>query len=418
MHQHLTLLKEPSFRRFLLASFISCFGSGLHMIAVTWFVLDRTGTSAAVAMIWICQVASAPLVLVCLGAIIDRVSRQQFLGVLSLLRGIVVLAIPVLMWQGLFSPWHLYLMTFINGIGFNLSSPAEKAWVQEASRREMLLPANACIEVALQVGIFLSAGICGFLYQWIGLPGVLMIDAATFFIAASIFGRLPTSGQETLASRGQPYLEAVRDGWRYLSQNRAVLLIALVALIPAAATTASNVVLPAYARQAIGQGVVAYGVLDMAYGIGALLSGLVIVSLLRRGRGKIVAGLILLSAGLFLTFPSITVLWLALVLDLIFGLCNSSIRIALSTTLMEVAPKDYMGRIVSASFLSSNILQLVSFAVVGFALDRFSLRAGYGYLAALMLVTLAGYLVARQRQATCPAPIGDLLPGALASSEK
>lgn len=398
MRSYLTLLKEPSFRRFFLASFISCFGSGLHVIAITWYVLDRTGTSTSVAMVWICQVASGPLVLASLGALIDRMSRQRLLGVLSLCRGAVVLAVPALMLVGLFSPWQLYLMTFANGIGNNLSSPAERAWIQEASRKETLLPANAGIEIVVQVGAFLSAGLAGFLYRWIGLQGVLLIDAATFFIAASIFGRLPASGRESLASREQPYLDAVRAGWQYLMRNRAVLLLALVTLIPAAATVASNVVLPAYARQAIGEGIVAYGALDMFYGIGALLSGLVAVSLLHYARTKIVVGLILLSAGLLLTFPSITIFWFALVLDFVFGLCNSSLRIVLSTTLMEVVPKEFMGRIVSVSFLSSNMLQLVSFAAVGWALDHLSLRAGYGYLAGLMLVTLVGYAIALRRQ--------------------
>lgn len=397
MREHLCILKERLFRRFFLASFISCFGSGLHLIAAAWFVFEKTGSSAAVAAIWIFQVASCPIVLISSGALIDRISRPKILWVLSIVRGAVVLSVPALIWLEAFSMWQLYLMAMLNGIGFMVSSSAEKAWVREMAEQRTLMSANAMGEASIQAGIFLSAGLSGLIYERAGFSGVLAIDAATFLLAAAIFSRLPKSVARALAARGQPYLEAVRDGWRYLLEHRVVLVFAVIAFLPAAVTTASNVVMPVYVREVIGQGVVSYGALDMAYGIGAFLSGFGVLWFMKIGRTKAVVGLILVCAAALAAFPSIGIIWAALAMDVVYGLCNSSLRIILSTILMEMAPSDFMGRISSAALLSSTAFQLVSFAAVGYAADRVSVGAGYGYLCAFMFVALIGFVLVRKR---------------------
>ncbi len=393
MKAQLLALKNRSFRNFFFASFTSFFGSGMHLITATWFILEATQSSIAVAGMWFCQVAASLIILIYSGAIIDRLSRQKLLCLLSLIRGVIVLLVSISIYIGTFSLWQLYLLAFLNGAGFYISFPTEQAMVHELVEKENLIMANSLIEISIQTGVFISAGLSGIIYKFIGLGGVLVLDAFTFFVAAAIFRGLPKTPGHVLVPKGEGYLKTVKEGWSYLFREKKILLLAIIAFIPAAVTLSGNIIKPAYVKNIMGLGVISYGVLDMAYGIGAFFSGLLIVSFMKYGRVKIASTLILLSTSLLFMLPHNTLLWLAMAMFLMYGFCNSSLRIIFSTTMMEIVPKEYMGRISSAAMLSSVNFQLVSFILVGYFVDHLSVKAGYYYLSCLMLLTLIGYAV-------------------------
>ena len=190
MREQIAALRAPNFRRFFFGSFISFFGSGLHMIAASWFVIQITGSSEDVGWIWFCALLSSPILLIYSGALIDRIDRVRLLTWLSLIRGILVLFIPLSMALGFFSLWQIYLLAFINGAGFTISFPTEKALLQEMVETKGLMTANSLIEISMQIGVFISAGLSGWIYSYIGLSGVLYVDSVTFFIGAFFFSRI------------------------------------------------------------------------------------------------------------------------------------------------------------------------------------------------------------------------------------
>lgn len=397
MRAQLLAFKNRSFANFFTGSLISFFGAGLQLLASTWYVHSVTGSSKAVAYLWLSMVASSPILLIYSGAFIDRFSRQRLLMALSAIRGFLILLIPLSIFMGTFSLWQLYAMAFINGIGFNISFPAEKALVHEMMPGKELLAANSLIEVSIQVGMFVSAALSGVLYGAVGLSGVLIINAFTFFIGAWFFGRIAATHRSAPAHKEEKYLEAVWSGWRYLFDRPYLFAFCVIAFIPTAVTVASNVVTPAYVNSVLGKGVISYGFIDGIYGAGAFLSGAASALLARFSRGTSVVLLIVASLITLLAIPATYSLGGAILLYFLFGYANTSLRIIFSTILMEIAPKEYMGRISSASLLTSNLFQVLSFFVVGYLADNFSVMAGYYYLAFLMVPVFAGFLMIGKR---------------------
>jgi len=383
-------LKNKSFASFFTGSLISFFGSGLHLVAATWYIHSVTESSWSVALLWFSMMASSPILLIYSGAIIDRFNRQKLLAMLSVARGIVVLSIPISIYAGTFSLWQLYIMAFINGIGFNISFPTEKALVQELMSENDLLSANSLVEISIQVGMFASAVLAGVFYAKIGLSGILLIDSITFLTAASFFNKIKIGTKKTSKSDDGGYFASVKVGWKYLFHRPNVLTFCVVAFVPTAVTLAYNVVMPAYVDGVLGKGVISYGALDGFYGLGAFLSGVISALLAKFSRGASAAFLIISSFLLLALLPNITWLSIALLVNVLFGYSNTSLRIIFSTMLMEIVPNDLMGRVSSASLLASNIFQFASFFIAGYLIDHFSLQLGCYYLASLMLIVLLG----------------------------
>jgi hypothetical protein len=75
------------------------------------------------------------------------------------------------------------------------------------------------------------------------------------------------------------------------------------------------------------------------------------------------------------------------------------LRIIFSTALMEAAPNRLMGRVTSTSMLISFVVQILSFAAIGFIVDDVSVFAGYSFLAFFAVIIFAGLIVRAGRRA-------------------
>ena len=80
--------------------------------------------------------------------------------------------------------WHLYAMNVLVAIGFWMFFPTVNALIQELTPDNKMLDSNTLFLAALQGGWLLAGAVVGFVYNRIGLGGVLLIDCASY--AASI----------------------------------------------------------------------------------------------------------------------------------------------------------------------------------------------------------------------------------------
>jgi len=111
--------------------------------------------------------------------------------------------------------------------------------------------------------------LAGILLGWIGEAYVLLIDAASFFVCAFCFSRLPKQLTEVAdaqaARRGETgsYLRSLlgdmRTGYRYLFGRKPVILLVFFTFLYNMAYGPVEVALPLYANQDLDGGSVALG---------------------------------------------------------------------------------------------------------------------------------------------------------------
>src|SRR5258708_1240468 len=175
---------QRAFRYFFLAMFVSLFGSGMNFVAVSWYILAATHSTVKVSLQVIVVTLPGLLVPFLGGVLIDRLDRRYLGMLLDLARGVAVLATAYIAWHGHVQLWHLYAMTLIPGMGSAMYWATVNALVQEVIPKSQFTGANAAVLVGVQSGMLVAGSFVGFLYDSIGIGGILAIDGATYFVSA------------------------------------------------------------------------------------------------------------------------------------------------------------------------------------------------------------------------------------------
>ena len=130
------LLQHRGLRLIFIANLVSMIGSGMNTAAVTWFILQETHSEMSLSSLVVIQTIPAFLMLPFAGVIIDREDRRRLIMVLDALRGVVILSIAVLAFQGRTQIWHLYVMTTLVAAGFWMFWPTITALIEGLTPEE------------------------------------------------------------------------------------------------------------------------------------------------------------------------------------------------------------------------------------------------------------------------------------------
>ncbi|MHB8646943.1 MAG: MFS transporter, partial [Thermomicrobiales bacterium] len=94
------MLRRPGLRNIWLAQVVSQLGDGMFTTAIALAVLHRTNSGTALSLTVIAQFLPFLFLGIVAGALVDRWERRLTMVVSDMLRGVVVLLIPLLDWLG------------------------------------------------------------------------------------------------------------------------------------------------------------------------------------------------------------------------------------------------------------------------------------------------------------------------------
>src|SRR6201993_2883496 len=79
--------------------------------------------------------------------------------------------------------WELYAMNMLVAAGFWMFWPTITALIQELTPGDEFVHANTFLLAGVQGGWLIAGSIVGFVYNKIGLGGVLLIDVSTYAVS-------------------------------------------------------------------------------------------------------------------------------------------------------------------------------------------------------------------------------------------
>src|SRR5215472_6202137 len=126
-----TILEHRGLRLMFIANVISMIGSGMNSSAVTWYVLQATHSEVALGTLLMLQTIPALLMLPFTGVVIDREDRRRLVMVLDACRGVIILTVAILAYNGMAKLWEVYLMSILVAAGFWMFWPTITALIQE-----------------------------------------------------------------------------------------------------------------------------------------------------------------------------------------------------------------------------------------------------------------------------------------------
>jgi len=407
------LLQQRGLRLVLIANLVSMMGSGMNMAAATWYILEKTGSEMALGTLVVLQTIPALLMMPFTGVVIDRQDRRHLLMLLDGVRIAAILPVAALAYYGRAEVWHLYLMATLLAAGFWMFWPTLTALVQELTPESEFVHANTFMLAGVQGGWLVAGAVVGFVYNHIGLAGVLLLDCATYVVSLVCYFLVRRGRQvverppapEWLAHEGAlaHWWHELREGIHYLHHRRYLMLQGASWALFIGAMLAQGVITAPLSERILHAGAVGYGWLNAGWAAGAFLSAVYAAAAIRRlgGRRAVGTSMAALAVCLFVV-PFSPSLGVAVAVFALMGSARGVGGVSISTSLMEAVPKHFMGRVQNIFFFAGTALQLGLGYGVGVAAERWSLPAAFAVIGLVYVAACVAAIWPAPRPADLP----------------
>jgi MFS family permease len=397
-----SILQKKALRFVFGANLVSMIGSGMNSAAVAWYILQATHSEIALGTFAVVQTLPAILLLPFTGVIIDREDRRRLVMMLDAARAIVIVAVSVLAFTGRVKVWELYAMNTLVAAGFWMFWPTITALIQELTPGDEFVHANTFLLAGVQGGWLIAGSIVGFVYNKIGLGGVLLIDVSTYVISFLCYfavrkGRhvVPRPAElhhDIVAAESafEKFFREMREGLAFLRGRREIVMLGISWALFLSAMMTGVVVTPPLSEH-FHAGAVGYGWLNGGWGVGAFVSAFYAPLFIRMfGARRSIAISLGLLAVLMTSVPMMPVLALAVVVYALMGSGRGITGVSLNTSFMEQVPEHFMGRVQNTFYFLGTLLQVTQSYLVG-AFAQYNLAAGF---AVIGFVYAAGFVTA------------------------
>src|SRR6184192_1948785 len=265
------ILQKRGLRYIFAANMISMLGSGMNAAAVAWYILQATHSKMALGLFAVLQTLPAMLMLPFTGVLIDREDRRRLVMWLDAVRAIVILTVAVLALTNRVKLWEVYLMNTLVAAGFWMFWPTITALIQELTPGKEFVHANTFLLAGVQGGWLIAGSIVGFVYDKIGLSGVLFIDFATYVLSFSCYlfvrrgkhvVKPHDSGADKPTGMVARYFHELREGLDYVRGKPYIMLLGAAWALFLGAMLTQGVITAPLSERILHSGAIGYGWLN------------------------------------------------------------------------------------------------------------------------------------------------------------
>jgi MFS transporter, DHA3 family, macrolide efflux protein len=397
-----SILQKKGLRFIFAANVVSMIGSGMNSAAVAWYILQATHSEIALGTFAIVQTLPAILLLPFTGVIIDREDRRRLVMMLDAARAIVIITVALLAFAHKVKIWELYAMNMLVAAGFWMFWPTITALIQELTPGDEFVHANTFLLAGVQGGWLIAGSIVGFVYNKIGLGGVLLLDVSSYVVSFLCYlavrkGRhvVPRPAElhaDIVAAESalEKFFRELRDGIIFLRGHREIVMLGISWALFLSAMMTGIVVTPPLSDNIYHKGAVGFGWLNGGWGVGAFISAFYAPMFIKKfGARRSIAISLGLLAILMTSAPTMPVLGLAVAAYALMGSGRGITGVAMNTSLMERIPQHFMGRVQNTFYFAGTILQVLQSYLVG-AVAQKNLIAGFsviGFVYAIGFIT-------------------------------
>lgn len=410
------VLRNGQFLRLWLGQVFSQIADKVYLVLMIMLISHYFETPGESISSWVSAIMVAfTIPAVFLGSIagvyVDRHPKKLVLVLSNLLRGALVLTLPVLLPLSLGYGWHgmswgfnlLLLITFSVSVLTQFFAPAEQAVIPLVVEKPLLLSANSLYTTTMMGAMIVGFAVGEPLLQWadttfsqmLGADGGAIVFVGSCYGVAGVLLLGLRDGEAVQQTNGPlaPFWQDIREGLAYLRQNdrvRSALiqLVILFSVFAALAVLAVRLaeVMPQLSPDQFGW-ILAMGSVGM--GLGALLLGNLGD---RWGRDRVVQ---LGNYGMAASLLALAVLCYTNTLDHLLavlgaigslGLFAALIGIPLQTTIQEYTPSTMRGKVFGLQNNGVNIALSLPLVLAGVAEQTLGLGCTFTILAIAVIL--------------------------------
>lgn len=392
------VLRDRTAGLFLAAVVVSGFGSSAMSLAAGIWVKSLTGSDSLAALalfaVWL-PVLFGPL----LGTPADRLPRKPLLVGANVVMALLLTTLIAVDSAG--RVWILFAVLLVYGSGHVVMDAAESAVVAQAVDARLLGDFNG-LRMMANEGMKLVAPLTGAaLYTRFGGGAVALLDAASFALAAGLYGLLRVRGRTPAEDRAPGGSSGLRQVWGSPVLRPLVLAGSLTMLCAGL----NGAMLYAVVDGVLGRSPAYAGVLSAAQGVGSVTVGLLAGPLLRRLPERVftAAGIAVFAVAVGLRALPYDVT--ALLACGLIGAGLPCVLIAAMTAVQRETPDALLGRTSATAGTLMFAPNAVALALGAGLVALVDVRVLLPLVGALALLTAAWLLTGRPGKAPAGPPV-------------
>jgi MFS family permease len=379
----------PGFRTIWIAQFVSIFGDFLALFGIITYITFRLhGTPVQVTTVNIAYIVPLALIGPFAGVLVDHFNVKQTMIASDLIRGCLAV---LLIW--------CRSVPQISGVMLALSVvsclfiPAQSITVRTIVPRESLLRANAALSQAFYLIRIASPLIAGAIVARLGEKTTFILDAASFFISASLISSLiihrerRENADRTMGGLGRDFVE----GNRFIFTHPGLSFVFLAMATAMFVLSSFSPLISIFVRDELHAGPLLFGFVSAMVGVGLIAC----TFLLMRSKSRkpaphtVLYGLVALAIGTsVLGFSHYA--WLAGVSTFLMGFAVALVLVPAQTMSQQETPPHMVGR-VSSTFMSMiSLAQILGLLLSGTLAELLGMRNLFFSCSVLSVVLAAG----------------------------
>ena len=386
-----SVFRNAALRKIQLALLGSLVGDWAYATAVSVFAYG-VGGAKAVGLYFTVRLALMAVAAPFLSTLADRLPRKSLMIGCDLVRFALVAAAALCLYVDT-PAWPVFILAGLASLASSAFRPAQNAWMPAlADSPEELTAANGSASTLESLSFFLGPALGAFLLTLTDIPTVFMVNAVTYLWSAALVASIrprPGALAQQVGKQDAPDEEAspsglLREtvaGFGAVTHDRNILMVTSLLCAQTIVAGASAVFGVVLAVEVLESGAKGVGYIDAAFGVGAIIGGLVAIGRARKRRlaSDMAVGVVVWSIPLLAIWASPTPVVVFAVI-ILMGIGNPLVDVNFATILQRITPDEVMGRVFGTVEGACIATMALGSLIMPFLIEEFGIGRGLGLL--------------------------------------
>ncbi|MDO4326854.1 MAG: MFS transporter [bacterium] len=255
---------------------VSVLGDALYTIALNFFVLDVTGSTAimgtVMALVTVPRILCGPLS----GVVVDRSDRKKLIILGDVMRGVSILLLAFAANREIIEIWMILAVAVVSGLCSSFFNPAIESVLPDIVSPEQMIRANSTYQIATTGADILGQSVGGVLYVLVGAPAMFLLDGISYLFSAATETWIDVPKVER-KNLDVTFWEDFKDGIRFIMQYGGLVRCIITAFFFNFLFGMIRVLIIPWFADSAHLGMAKYGILNGVQSVG-FMTGMLILS--------------------------------------------------------------------------------------------------------------------------------------------
>jgi MFS family permease len=340
-------LRHHNYQLYFSGQLVSVAGTWMQIVAQGWIVYELSHSELTLGIVGFASAIPALLVSPFGGVIVDRFPKRNLLVVTQATAMVLALILAFLTFTGLVEVWHVIALSAMLGLVNAVDGPARQAFVVELVGREDMTNGIALNSMMFNGARIIGPAVAGLVLAAVGSAWCFLLNGLSFIAVIACLLAMKIENPTLPKGTASP-LRLLAEGLGYVRRHTDLFALLLLALIFSVFGISYGTILPAFVDQMLRGGPDAFGALNAAAGLGAVIGAFAVARFGDKGhRGPWLFAANIAFPVLLALFAFNRNFYLALLLEFLLGV-GFMLQFTLINTLLQTRMDDHMrGRVLS-----------------------------------------------------------------------